>query len=321
MDNPDTEDDEKVHFRIGSALDCQLTSPELWDEKFLVIEATRPMGFMGKFIDNLPSGLDPLLSDISLYQEAYDKAGYKMSINKVIEKMWNTPELIHYYLSTRNIDKDKSVISKDEYEQVMKAKELLLANEFTERYFRTSEDTDGIYELLTQVPIYFRHLGEDCKALLDGILINHEAKTIQIYDLKTTGKSVYAFESAYLDYGYYRQIAFYSIALRHILELYPRLEGYLVLNPVFIVVETKLSSTHPAVIYEVKDREFGYLGGTVKGKRYKGIAELINAYKFHRDNDYWDMPKDLYDNKGVIELNVFDEEPKPFSTDTLIETI
>lgn len=41
---------------------------------------------MGKFIDNLPGGLNPF-SENSLYQEAYDKSGYKMSLDRVIKKL------------------------------------------------------------------------------------------------------------------------------------------------------------------------------------------------------------------------------------------
>ena len=311
MDNPEVEDEEKVHFRIGSALDCQLTSPELWEEQFLVIDATRPMGFMGKFIDNLPPNLDFHLDGVEKYEEAYRIAGYKMNITKVIEKLWNTPELLEYYLSTRNIDRNKQILSKEEFEAVTKAKELLLANKFTAPYFFTNaENTDGMCELLSQVPIYFKYMGEDCKALLDGILINHEAKTIQPYDLKTTGKSVYEFESAYLNYGYYRQCAFYELAMKqpespvyNLIE-----EGYKILDFVFIVVESKITSTRPAIIYRTifKDRLRGLAGGFVGSKYYKGIIELMEAYQYHKNNDYWDLPMDIAENKGEIELNIFD---------------
>lgn len=307
MDTPDTEDEDKVHFRIGSALDCQLTSPELWEEQFLVIDATRPMGFMGKFIDNLPPGLDPLLDDVDKYKEAYDVAGYKMSISKVIEKLWKTPDLIEYYLATRNVDRSKQILSKEEYDIVIKAKELLLANEFTEMYFRPLE---GIYELMTQVPIYFKYKEENCKGLLDGILIDHQTKTIQPYDLKTTGKSVYEFESAYLNYGYYRQCAFYEMALLSeespIYELIQK--GYTVLDFIFIVVETKITSTHAAIIFKTSshDRIVGIEGGKIGNRRYKGINQLIEAYQYHKYNDYWNLPMDIAENKGRIDLNVFD---------------
>ena len=84
MDNPDMEDDDKKHFRIGSALDCILTGNGIFEEEFLVVDASKPFGFMGKFIEALPSGITPE-APIEMYREAYDKAGYKMKIDRVID--------------------------------------------------------------------------------------------------------------------------------------------------------------------------------------------------------------------------------------------
>lgn len=32
----------------------------------------------------------------------------------------------------------------------------------------------------------------------------------------------------------------------------------------------------------------------------------MDAYKYHRDNNYWDLPLDLLQSGGEIELNIFD---------------
>ena len=305
LENPEIEDNDTTYFRTGSALDCLLTSPERWDDDFKVIEVNRPWGLMGKFIDNLPPDLD-MFSVQEMYQEAYDKSGYKMKLETVINNFWKNEETYKYYMATRGTNKNKIIVSKDEYDTVLKCKELILANEFVQQYFVTEQIGQ---EILKQVPIYFEHMGEKCKALLDGILIDHRYKTIQPYDLKTTGKSVYDFPKSFLQYGYYRQCAFFEQSLysesspvKQYIE-----EGYAVLDFIFIVVETKLSSSHPAVIFRTtkKDRQIGLLGGYVGTKHYKGINNLIEDYNFYKENDYWDLPRDLYENKGEILLNVF----------------
>lgn len=317
MDNPELENEETKYFRIGSALDCILTSPERWEEDFIVVDAVRPYGFMGKFIDNLPNDLK-IEDDLALYQEAYDKAGYKMSISKVVDKFWSTPDIQDYYQATRTTG-NKTVISKDEFDSVYKAKELILANEFIYKYFYK---TSNWHEILKQVPIYFEYMDEKCKALLDGILIDHEHKTIQPYDLKTTGKSVYDFPLSYLQFGYYRQCAFYELALLSdespIKELLA--QGYTLLDFIFIVAETKVSSSHPAIIYRTSsnDRQCGLYGGSTGRKKYKGIIDLINDYKYHRDNDYWDLPRELHKESGEIQLDIFNyaEESISFTTES-----
>lgn len=301
------ENEETKFFRIGSALDCQLTSPERWDKDFIVVDAIRPYGFMGKFVDNLPANLTPE-SPVEMYQEAYDEAGYKMSISKVIEKFWSTQDIQDYYIATRqNSDTiGRTIISKDEYDSVIKARELIFANEFIYKYFKKTSDW---HEIMKQVPIYFKYRKQKCKALLDGILIDHKDRTIQPYDLKTTGKSVYDFPLSYLQFGYYRQCAFYELALcsedspiKNLLD-----EGYTLLDFIFIVVESKVSSSHPAVIYRtsLKDRLCGIYGGSTGRKKYKGINELIDDYIYHRDNDYWDLPRELHESSGEIKLDIF----------------
>ena len=250
-----------------------------------MVDVNRPFGLMGKFIDNLPKDLS-IISEESRYQEAWDKSGYKMKLSKIIEKFWENEEHIKYYKLTRNISDNKIVLSKDEFDSVTKARELIYANSFIHKYFF---NLGSHIELLHQVPIYFTYLEEKCKALLDGVLINHRTRTIEPFDLKTTGKSVYDFPSSYMQFGYYRQCAFYELALKSEDSPVKKYidEGYEILDFVFIVVESKVTSSHPAIIYvsSQKDRECGISGGVVGKRRYKGINQLIEEYKYCKENN------------------------------------
>lgn len=121
------------------------------------------------------------------------------------------------------------------------------------------------------------------KALLDGIKIDHKEKTIEPFDLKTTGKSVYEFKDSFLKYGYYTQAALYDEGIQHPESpVFEYLEGgYFVKDFKFIVTETKVSSYNPALIFKTskKDREVGMNGGYIQGKYYKGINQLLEDYK------------------------------------------
>lgn len=303
MDNPEIKED-TPSLRIGSALDCLLTSPYRWEQDFVVSNANKPYGFMGKFVDELPSGLDEN-SDPSLYETAYWKSGYKMPLKWVINRFWTTPEAVEYYVST-STTKGKIVLSKDEYESVEKAKELVLASPFAFNYFTKHLMWE---ELLHQVPIYFDYRGFECKALLDGVKLDHKNKTIHPFDLKTTGKNVFDFEDSFIHYGYYRQCALYEQALyspsspvKDLLE-----EGYKMDDFVFIVVETKLSSANPAIIYRTTPhaRKVGLEGGLYGGKKVKGVHQLMDELSWHMKTDNWTYPKEVFENRGVIELDIF----------------
>lgn len=333
-ENPDAEDDEKRHNRIGSAIDCILTTPEQFNEEFAVSYKERPGGNMGIFIDALPLCLDDE-SDVEEYREAYDKAGYKLSIETVIKQLWALEKYRDYYLSRKNA-KGKTIVSYDEYEEVLHCKEYLLGNPYTRRYFLNTNKNEKLYH---QVPIYFDIMLKDlvtsdsdfysedmeCKALLDGILINHEEKYLQPFDLKTTGRSVLGFRNAYVYFGYYLQAAFYDLAVRK--SLYKNSEGKLVaawfgvldqlqdydlttyeIRPMqFVVSEKKTSMSNPARIFQCSESDIlaGVLGGEYNGEYYPGFVELIEAYLYHKNTNYWDMPKKLLDNEGVVNLDIF----------------
>lgn len=164
-------------------------------------------------------------------------------------------------------------------------------------------------ELLHQVPIYFSLDSVECKGLLDGIKIDHQEKTIEPFDLKTIGKSVYDFPTNYLAFGYYTQAAFYTYALQtQESPVYNLIqEGYTLKDFIFIVTETKTSSFNPALIYTTskEEREAGMNGGVYNGKRYKGIHELIQDYLWHVETDQWTYPREIYQNEGRIPLKVF----------------
>lgn len=260
---------------------------------------------MGKFVDELPSNMTES-TDLSEFETAYWKSGYKMPLKWVVNRFWTTPEAVEYY-QAMNLSKGKIVLSKDEYESVEKAKELVLASPFAYDYFTASRTW---VELTHQVPIYFTYRGFECKALLDGIKIDHKNKIIHPFDLKTTGKSVLDFEDSFLHYGYYRQCAMYELALysedspvKDLLK-----DGYTMDDFVFIVVETKLSSTNPALIYRTtkSTRQAGVNGGKYNGKYYKGIDQLLDELSWHINTNNWTYTKSVYENKGVIDLDLFE---------------
>lgn len=212
-----------------------------------------------------------------------------------------------YYNDTVGLSGDVVTLSKDEHDQVIKAIELIKANKFISKFFAIEEEN---VEIHNQVVVYFRYMDEDCKAMMDKVYIDHNKKTIQIIDIKSTVKSVLEFEAGYLAYGYYRQLAFYELSVWSTTSPYHKLlteEGYTLLDPAFIVVEKGAKSTHPAVMYIVDpaDRACGLNGGMVNGKYYKGIVELILAYKFHNTTNLWDMSKELYDSQGCLPIKAF----------------
>jgi hypothetical protein len=61
-----------------------------------VIETTLPTGFLGKFVEALPEGLD-IMSALNEYEAAYSKSGYKRGLEWAVANFWSTPDAVAYY--------------------------------------------------------------------------------------------------------------------------------------------------------------------------------------------------------------------------------
>lgn len=300
------EDEDSTYLRIGSAVDCLLTQPENWDLEFIVMQNERPYGLMRNFVEELPPGLN-IASGYEEYEEAYKKSGYKVSIDRVVNWFWGNTQALTYYQEKHNNKDDKIVLDKTEHEIVQNAISLIQENPYTLWYFKGEEPQ---IERLLQLPIYFDINGVDCKALLDGVVIDHEKKIIKPFDLKTSSKGVFNFENSFVNYGYYRQAAMYRIALEHYIKLaYNNLDTYKVENFRFIVVDSKAGATSPALIYNtsLNDLHVGLYGGKIKNSntKVKGIYQLLEDYLWHVKEDKWLLTRDLYESLGEADLNVF----------------
>lgn len=296
------DNDDKPYFRIGSAVDCLLTDGERFDKDFKVVNIQRPPEAMVKFIHNLPKGLSQL-SSIEEYKTAYEASGYKIGLEKIIEKLWMVPQNKMYY---EYLGGDKEIITRDEYDKILTIRNTILSNEITRKYFIPESLT---IELMHQVPIYFTYKNVECKALLDGIRIDHVNRTIEPFDLKTTSRSVYEFQGSFTTYSYFRQSAFYDLAVRS--ESSPVKtyldEGYELLDFIFIVAETRLDTYNPPIIYVTskQTRYLGLHGGyNTYGKKITGIDNLIDQYLYCKENDYWELPITLKESNLRVALEL-----------------
>lgn len=295
-------EEEAEHFRKGKSLDCLITSPELWVEEFSVIDIDRPTGKMNTFIHNLPNHISRT-SAINEYKDAYEKADYKINIEKVVSYLWDDPRNRQFFLKKKVIG-SKLLLTKSEYKDVLSAKRELERNEKFIKWFRSSDTL----RVETQKPIYFKYRGIDCKGLLDSLVWDDTNKIVYPVDLKSTGKPTIFFEQSFIQYGYFRQAAFYTEAVHQYLQennLY-----YTIYPFQFVVVEIKEYPKMGPIIWETseKDIDCGMNGGFIKDTFYKGINQLIDDYKWHKEHDLWEYTREVYLANQILKLKVFDDK-------------
>ena len=203
------------------------------------------------------------------------------------------------------LDNTKILVEKEIIEDVSKGYNTILNHDYTKHIFDTTKR-----ELIFQQEIYttYKHVQDDVvvdkeiKVLVDCISIDHDNKVIYPYDFKfLTGYSVFKFPERFLDMHYYIQAGLYTYAInKWVKETYP---DYKVVNYNFIVISDK--NLNRPLIFDSYDYIKPALYGFEKNNRhYPGINQLITDLEWHKENDYWDTRRELYENKGVIKLKL-----------------
>lgn len=278
-------------FRKGSAVDCLLTTPDDFHIEFYVMSLKKaPSDMMVKYVEKL--------FETENYDQAYLESGYKLKPEKVKEKY--EAEGREYYEGLKDA-RGKTILSYEEYEQIQRAVNAVKEGKFTKQYF---EKPKANMDILYQFPIYWETEGQACKSLLDIIVIDHLEKKIYPIDLKTTGKSVLNFRSAFMKWKYYLQASFYTAATTFWKNNDSDLGNYDIQNFKFLVVET--IGINPPMLFRCSDRDLkiGENGGVDQyGNQIKGYRNLIEDLNYHDKTGNWDFPREVYENNGVIMLD------------------
>lgn len=134
--------------------------------------------------------------------------------------------------------------------------------------------------------------GVSCKSLLDRVKIDHANKKITLIDLKTTA-DVYNFKHSVEEYDYYRQIAFYILAL----TWYMKDQGYDIED---YDIEAYIVAIQSNGNNEV--RVFNMLNEKELLARKDLIADTLTEISYHYQTGNWDHTREYYENDGTETL-------------------
>lgn len=287
-------------MKLGSAVDCLITDPNSFYEKFIIATANKPTGQLEYFVDQLLSLVEgdyPSEEDfITAYENTKQWNGGKLqaSLDKFKERF--EKEGKNYFKFVLD-SQGKDILTSEDYMNCVKLSNAITKGVFTEKFFILEP---GV-EILYQTPIIFNCLEFQYKILVDYIKIDHNKKTISPADIKTMADSVSNFKNSIWKYRYDIQSSLYSKGVRvWVKKNYP---DYKVEDFKFIV--GSFSTMKTAIFNAGNLFDIGANGGTTSfGYKYKGWYELSNLYKWHVDNQIFDYTKEVYENNGEIILEV-----------------
>ena len=239
--------------------------------------------------------VNPLESQDKLKLSAYKKAySNKKSDEKCIEEAEGLIMIYQDYLEyLSKKDDNKKIISFADLQMLKKIKENIQnhkkANELLFNLPSTFE-THNEFHINWQVN---RINNIKCKSLLDRVCFDHVNKKIILIDLKTT-VNVYDFAHSVEEYDYYRQIAYYGLAIQWYMQ------EVLNLNSEEYDFEAYIIAIGKDTNNEI--RVFNMKNDTTLNEKIASISEALRRISEHISTDQWDHTLEYYEGDGTEEL-------------------
>ena len=152
----------------------------------------------------------------------------------------------------------------------------------------------GDVEELTEFEIYWTAPnGVECKSKLDRLVIDYKNKTIRLIDLKTTSHLHEFKDSSFISFKYYRQLAFYWLAITWLFihEKKLTLDEFMEYEKETYIVAISKGTPVEVKVFNITDN--------VMNDGLNEIDKLLDAIKWHQDNNKWDYDRNYYAGDGA----------------------
>ncbi len=296
------EEDSKASV-IGRLVETLLFEKDQFDNRFYMSSTAKaPSGNMEIFVESLyrhsSNGESKDFDDA--VKAAYKDSGYKLTLEKVLERFIGTDNEIYFKEIKEVRSKGLTVVTTDDVTNAERVVDILKMDENTGPILGLINSDR--YTIHTQFQIEGYTIDDlILKSMLDLLIIDHKKKTIQFYDLKCVWNVEGFYEEYYLYRRAYIQAFLYKEACAYLKEQ-EGLEYYIVEPPKFIVCDS--IGYYAPLIYTLDsdDLEDAYQGFAHKGKNYPGVKSIIDSLKWAKENDKWNISKKNYLNNGLTNI-------------------
>lgn len=293
---------------MGRLVETLLFEPEEFDGRFHMSSlVSAPTGLMLEFVEALykltmeatdeNGNVTRTFEDIS--RDAYAISGFKIKYEAVIGKFVGSDAEIYYNEIRQVRSRGLSIVTADDVANADKVVLELKTNEFTHEII--NKVNSSRWEVFNQLQIDgFEVEGLKLKGMLDRVIVDHEKKIVQPYDLKC----VWAVENFYEEYYLYRrayiQAYVYYCACQSLLKDLG--SDYKVMPLSFIVCDS--TNYYAPLIYTMdhEDMMDAWEGFTHKGKKYPGVYHIIKDLKWALETNTWNISRENYKRKGTLNI-------------------
>jgi hypothetical protein len=308
--NQVVEDEESKAATTGRLVETLLMEPHLFDEKFHISTCmSTPTAMMLDFVEALykytveATAEDGTVtrSFEDMCKDAYADAGFKITLDAVLKKFIGSEAEI-YYKEIREVrSKNLTVVTTKEIENAEKVVNELRTNAVTADIVNLVNDSQ--YSVFNQLQVEgYEVFGHMFKSMMDKVIVDHKAKTVQVYDLKCT----WSVENFYSEYYLYRRAYIQGYLYWIAASSWASEMGYgdyEILLPKFIVCDST-NYANP-LVYSMTNESMAkaITGFEYKGREYPGVEQLIGDLKWTLENDIWNISRENHINNGIVNLD------------------
>lgn len=309
------EDKDSQAAIMGRLVETLLMEPDEFDKRFYMSAcATSPTGNMVTFVENLYretiDATDEFGNVTKTFEEiskaAFADCGYSGkgngSYENIIKKFIGSDAEIYYNEIRKVRANNLTVVTSQD---VTHAENIVseLRNNFATKDIVNLVNSSR-YSVYDQLQVEGYEVdGHLFKSMMDKVIVDHEEKIIQPYDLKCTWSVENFYEEYYLYRRAYIQAYLYYYAAKHLtLDENSELYGYTVKPIQFIVCDS--TNYYNPLVYTLSDEDMkdAYEGFVHKGKTYPGVKYLIDEIKWAMDMNIWNISKSNYLKKGIVNI-------------------
>ena len=299
---------------LGNLGHCLILEPEKFDDKFMMSICTSPptagvLVFTEALYKHTMANMaedGTLTVDFSeLFDLAYAESGFKITKEAVAKKFTeknNKGETAEQYYQqlVQASSQNLQVACVDDITIAEKAVNLVLHDEFTGPIF---EERQGCEYFNEQQIEGFTVEGLEMKAMLDRIVVDHNNKTIQIYDLKFV-YDVVNFKREYWlkKQAYIQGYIYWKALMSGVLDLGFDYSEYEILPPIFIVAHSGCFYRPLQYKMSVEDLNKAEKGFVENEREYKGVTEIIKDILWCQENQIWNISKSAFEAGGIVNL-------------------
>lgn len=306
----DVEDKDTQAATMGRIVETLLIEPEEFDKRFYMSACSEaPSALMLAFVNALYKHTKAATDDDGkitrtfeeISKDAYTESGFKIKYEAVISKFVGSDAEI-YYNEVRTVrSQNLTVVTVEDVNNAEKIVEDLRTNSVTKDVVNlVASKRYSVYNQL-QVEGYEVD-GHMFKSMMDKVIVDHEQRTVQVYDLKCTWsvenflEEYYLYRKAYIQaYLYYRAAIFLTTTIEEF-------DGYTVLPPQFIVCDS--TGYYNPLIYTLSEKDLSdaYQGFIHKNREYTGVYKLIEDLTWALETNIWNISRENSINNGLVNI-------------------